>query len=117
MSTTREDLEAIYDSSPLGNLEVRVKNDAGRVNTVDDIPAGEDALEPSEEGRHTVGQKKVFAPSAEEQEAHMRTHIPYRRCRRRSCTRYHENSFRTKHFAVIDKPYKTIYNKYTRRTS
>tara|TARA_R100000654_G_scaffold70113_1_gene100145 strand:+ start:31 stop:4569 length:4539 start_codon:yes stop_codon:yes gene_type:complete len=41
---TREDLEAIYDSSPLGNLEVRVKNDAGRVNTVDDIPAGEDAV-------------------------------------------------------------------------
>jgi len=41
---TREDLEAIYDSSPLGNLEVRVKNDAGRVNTVDDIPAGEDPV-------------------------------------------------------------------------
>ena len=32
-----------------------------------------------EEGRHIAGQKKVFAPSAEEKEAHMRTHIPYRR--------------------------------------
>ena len=39
----------------------------------------EETSEPEEEGRHIPGQKKVFAPSAEEKEAHMRTHIPYRR--------------------------------------
>ena len=44
-----------------------------------DILEGGDTSEPNEGGRHIRGQKRVLAPSAEEQEAHMRTHIPYRR--------------------------------------
>ena len=40
---------------------------------------GEEASDQEEEGRYIPGQKKVLAPSAEEQEAHMRTHIPHRR--------------------------------------
>ena len=48
-----------------------------------------EVVEPSEheeEGGHTPGQKRVFVPSAEEREAHKRTHIPYRR-RCESCVR------------------------------
>ena len=30
----------------------------------------------SEEGRSVTGQKRVYAPSAQEYEDHMRTHIP-----------------------------------------
>ena len=41
------------------------------------------AIRPSsdefEEGRVIKGQKKVFAPSLDEYEAHMRTHIAFRR--------------------------------------
>ena len=33
----------------------------------------------SEEGRSVIGQKRVYAPSAQEYDDHMRTHIPYRK--------------------------------------
>ena len=45
----------------------------------EEIREVDEVSEPEEEGRRIPGQKKVFAPSAEEMEAHMRTHIPYRR--------------------------------------
>ena len=37
---TKQDLESLYDMSPLGNLEVRVK-DSRRTVELDDVPAGE----------------------------------------------------------------------------
>ena len=49
------------------------------ISPKEETPEMEESSEHEEEGRHIPGQKRVFAPSAEEREAHMRTHIPYRR--------------------------------------
>ena len=39
----------------------------------------EEVCEGGEEGREIRGQKKVFAPSLAEYEAHMITHVPFRK--------------------------------------
>ena len=49
------------------------------ISPKEETPEMKEPSEQEEEGRHIPGQRRVFAPSAEEREAHMRTHIPYRR--------------------------------------
>ena len=58
----------------------------------------------SEEGRNVMGQKRVYAPSAQEYEDHMRTHIPYRKwcecCVRGKAKNAAHTSEERKHYEV-----------------
>ena len=58
----------------------------------------------SQEGRSVVGQKRVYAPSAQEYDDHMRTHIPYRKwcecCVRGKATNVAHTSSVRSHYEV-----------------
>ena len=57
-----------------------------------------------EEGRSVTGQKRVYAPSAQEYDDHMRTHIPYRKwcecCVRGKAKNAAHTSEERKHYEV-----------------